>query len=297
MEGRKGTQAPVALAVAALLLCPGTVRARPGQDAGASNPPPSLTLADAGREFLRDAGLIWSSPARIKTRDVAPLLALAAAAAVLVSADERTRDAVQGYAGRHAWVGHVGPVVTVMGYEGAWGTAGAFFGLGLLLKDERAKETGYLAASAMAQSFLVGSVLKGLAGRQRPFDEDGVDHWWGPRGFVGRFESGMSGKYDSFPSGHTTNAFAMATIIAHQYRRQVWIPVVAYAVATGVGLSRMTLDRHWSSDVLCGAVLGHAVARLVLRTHDRPGRLAPSLACLRQGFALTLVYDLGPSGL
>ncbi|MGZ5555581.1 MAG: hypothetical protein ACXW3H_07515, partial [Candidatus Aminicenantales bacterium] len=47
-------------------------------------------------------------------------------------------------------------------------TAGAFFGTGLLFKDTRARDTGYLAASAILQSFLVDNVLKGLTGRQRP---------------------------------------------------------------------------------------------------------------------------------
>jgi membrane-associated phospholipid phosphatase len=296
MDGRKGIRAPVAGAVVFLLLWPGSVGAQSREKSHVSQDTPSLTLEAAGREFLRDAGLIWSSPARIRTRDIAPLLAIAAAAAFLVSADERTRDSVQGFADRYPWVGDVGRVVMVIGNEGAWGAAGAFFGLGLLLKDERAKETGYLAASAMAQAFLVDNVIKGLTGRQRPFYADGADHWWGPKGFFGRFESGNAGKFASFPSGHATSAFALATVIAHQYRRTVWVPLAAYAVATGVGLSRMALDRHWSSDVFCGAVLGHAVAHLVLRNHDRPRRLLPSLACSRRGIALTLVYDLGPSG-
>src|SRR5512137_1474212 len=123
MDGKKRSRAPVAAAVIIVWLWPGIVRAQSGLESGRPPERPSLTLAEAGGEFLRDAGLIWSSPARIRARDIAPLLALAAATAVLVSADERTRNAVQGYAARHSWVGDVGPVVTLMGNEGAWGTA------------------------------------------------------------------------------------------------------------------------------------------------------------------------------
>ena len=60
----------------------------------------SLTLERAGRDFLDDAGRIWSAPFRVKKRDIAPLLVLAATASFLVAADERVRDTVQGYAER-----------------------------------------------------------------------------------------------------------------------------------------------------------------------------------------------------
>ena len=256
-----------------------------------------LTLAQAGRDFLSDEGRIWSSPARIKTRDIAPLLAVGAAAAFLIAADERVRDSVQEYAGSHPWVGDVGPAVSHMGDLGAWATAGAFFGFGLLFKNERARDTGYLAAAAIVHCVIVGTVAKGLSGRQRPSFEDGEDHWWGPVGFVKRTEEGLSDKYESFWSGHTANAFSLATVVALQYRHKAWVPYVAYAVAAGVGLSRMTMDKHWASDVFCGALLGHAIARLVVRRFDRRRRLVPMLACSRHGVSLSIVYDLAPAGI
>jgi membrane-associated phospholipid phosphatase len=250
----------------------------------------SLTLKSGGRDFLDDAGRIWSAPSRIKKRDIVPLLTLAASASFLVAADERARDTVQGYAEKHTWVGDVGPALTHMGDIGAWATAGAFFGAGLVFKDAKARDTGFLAASAMAQTFLVDKVLKGLTGRQRPFIADGVDHWSGPAGFFKQFDGVLAGRYASFPSGHTATAFSLATVIALRYPRPVWVPILAYAVASGVGLSRMALDRHWASDVVCGAVLGHAIARLVVRDHDRRQRLVPTLVCSRRGIALNLVY-------
>jgi hypothetical protein len=93
----------------------------------------------------------------------------------LIAADEGIRDGVQSFAKKHSWVGDVGPVVTQMGSIGAWATAGAFFGAGLIFKDEKARDTRYLAASAMAQTFLVKNVMKSLSGRQRPYVADGVD--------------------------------------------------------------------------------------------------------------------------
>jgi membrane-associated phospholipid phosphatase len=246
------------------------------------------------REFLKDAGKIWTAPFRLKEKDVAPLVVLTAATAFLIAADEGLRDGVQDFAGARPWVGEAASAVTAMGGPGAWAAAGAFFGAGLLFRDAKARETGALAMSAMLQTFLVDNFLKGLTGRQRPFYADGEDHWSGPVGFVRRFDAGAAGGYVSFPSGHTATAFALATVVAMQYRRETWVPVLAYAVAGSVGLSRMALDRHWASDVLVGAVLGHVVARLVVRNHERRRRIVPVVACTGRGVALGIFWDPGP---
>jgi membrane-associated phospholipid phosphatase len=255
-----------------------------------------LTLKQAGKDFLSDAGRIWSSPARVKNRSVGPLIVLAAATTFLIAADEPIRDRVQSYAERHAWVGDVSPVITQLGGPAGFATAGAFFGAGLLFKDVRARDTGYLAASAILQCFLVDNVLKGLTGRQRPFVASGEDHWAGPAAIVKRLEGADANRYGSFPSGHSASAFSLATVVALQYRHCGWVPVVAYSLAAGVGLSRMALDKHWASDVLVGAVVGHMVARLVVRDHERRRRIVPLLACTGRGIALSVFCDLDPDG-
>ncbi|MDO9373978.1 MAG: phosphatase PAP2 family protein [Ferruginibacter sp.] len=59
----------------------------------------------------------------------------------------------------------------------------------------------------------------------------------------------------SFPSGHTSFAFATATSFAIQYKK--WYVVVpAYLWAGSVGYSRMYLGKHYPSDVLGGAIVG-----------------------------------------
>ena len=258
----------------------------------ASDQADRLTPGLAGREFLGDAGRIWSSPARIGDKDVLPLIGLVAAATFLIAADEPIRDGVKKFADRHTWVGDVSSVVTQAGGLAGFATAGAFFGVGLVFKDTRARDTGYLAASAMLQCFIVDAAAKSLSGRRRPFVADGADHWAGPAAFFKRFEKGQWDSYSSFPSGHSAAAFSLATVVALQYRHTGWVPVVAYTLAGGVGLSRMALDRHWASDVFVGAVVGHLVARLVVRNHERYRRVAPMIACTGRGFAISLTYDL-----
>jgi len=61
-----------------------------------------------------------------------------------------------------------------------------------------------------------------------------------------------------------------------------------------VGLSRVTMDRHWMSDVFVGAVVGHLVARLVVRNHARRQRLVPVLGCSGRGITVGFHYNLDP---
>jgi membrane-associated phospholipid phosphatase len=62
---------------------------------------------------------------------------------------------------------------------------------------------------------------------------------------------------NSFPSGHTANAFFGATILAKEYSdKSVLIAIGGYSVATATGVFRMLNNRHWASDVLVGAGIG-----------------------------------------
>jgi len=294
--------ATVALLILSLLAVPLAAQETPGKSPPAakrSTGRPGETknspvLKKAARDFVEDTGRIWSSPFRIKERHVAPLILVTAAAGFLIAADEGIRNGFKGYTDEHGWVQDVGPVITQMGTLGAAATAGIFFGAGLIFKDERARDTGYLAASAIVQTFLVDHFIKGISGRQRPFAADGEDHWAGPAGFFKRYDPDYDGLYDSFPSGHSATAFSVATVVALQYRHRPWVPVLAYTIAAGVGLSRVTEDRHWMSDVFVGAVIGHLVARLVVRSHTRRQRLVPVLGCSGRGITLGFHYHLDP---
>lgn len=69
---------------------------------------------------------------------------------------------------------------------------------------------------------------------------------------------------NSFPSGHTFTAFVGAEIIRREYGEEhPWLAVVAYGVATLVGVMRVYNNRHWAGDVLAGAGLGILSTTLV----------------------------------
>ena len=93
-------------------------------------------------------------------------------------------------------------------------------------------------ARALVFSTTVSSVMKYAVGRPRP---------------------GSSRDHYSFPSGHTTTAFATATSVAYAYGWEG--AVIAYPLAIFVGLSRLADDAHWGSDVVAGAFIGFWAAR------------------------------------
>ncbi len=67
----------------------------------------------------------------------------------------------------------------------------------------------------------------------------------------------------SFPSGHTSNAFAWATVANQHYGPRAGVP--AYVAASLIGVSRIRKDKHYLSDVIAGASVGYIVGRSVVR--------------------------------
>ncbi len=91
----------------------------------------------------------------------------------------------------------------------------------------------------------------------------------------------------SFPSGHTANAFAGATILSMEYQENYhWVPCVAYGTASLVGGMRILNNRHYLSDVLFGAGLGILSMKLAYWTHQYKWNLPKS-----EKDPLTILYQ------
>jgi hypothetical protein len=73
----------------------------------------------------------------------------------------------------------------------------------------------------------------------------------------------------SFPSGHSAQAFLAAAMIQKEFgSKSVWYPIAAYAVATSVGALRILNNKHYASDVLVGAGIGILSVQLAYWTHQ-----------------------------
>jgi membrane-associated phospholipid phosphatase len=169
------------------------------------------------------------------------------------------------------------------------GAGGLFTLTGLITGNKKTEQTGLIILQTWLNAGLIVQAGKMLTGRQRPSFDAGIDRWRGFPASLNRYRGEPVSKYDAFPSGHTIEAWALATVIAEQYHDIKIVPVVSYTLATGVGLSRVTEDAHWLSDVILGAAMGYGIGRFMVREHqDTNWTLLPAAGGRNSN--LTLVY-------
>jgi membrane-associated phospholipid phosphatase len=148
------------------------------------------------------------------------------------------------------------------GVYGLSAAAGGIFVTGLITHNEHATDTGIRSAEASIDSAILYSALKAVLARQRPYTAQGEGKF-----FSGNWTSG------SFPSGHATFAWTLATVMAHEYPN--WpMRLLMYGVATAVSTTRVTGGVHFPSDVFAGSVIGFGVGTFVSHK-DRQKLIVP----------------------
>ena len=154
---------------------------------------------------------------------------------------------------------------------GVFVAAPAVYLAGRWSHNDKMKDLGWHTTEAVIVGAAITEVLKGVVGRSRPF----VTADTNPHDF--KFGAGFtSGARQSFPSGHTTIAFAAAAAasseVSRMWPKMTWIvgPIL-YTSAGFVGLARMYQSQHWASDVVLGAGIGTFAGLKVVRyTHAHP---------------------------
>lgn len=218
----------------------------------------------------------FTKPFHMNKKDWGNFGKFAAVTVALSFADEPIQKAALKLRNRNTGVNSVSKYVTNFGglYEGY--TLAALGAYGFIFKNEKMKTTTLLATQAYITGSALESVLKFLSGRTRPsYYEPGVEAE--PR-FLGPFSKtakDANGKkvYSSFPSGHTTVAFAAATVFASEYKNKPIVPVIAYTAATLIGISRITENKHWTTDVVVGAAVGFLSGKNVVNNYHRYAKL------------------------
>jgi hypothetical protein len=202
-----------------------------------------------------DVKEVFTAPARWDTRDWLVLGGVAAGIGTVAVFDEDLQRAIQRNRGNT--VKDIFDGVEPLGNEYAIGVVGTFYLAGEIFKDPRAKTTALDAISASAiASGIVTNSLKYVIGRSRPIDREGT-YTFQP----------FSGK-DSFSSGHTSEAFALASVISEHYDSR-WVQITSYGLASMVGYARLMDNRHWTSDVLAGAAIGTFVGKTVVHFNQK----------------------------
>ncbi|SRR5581483_4709883 len=209
---------------------------------------------------LADVKETFTAPARWDKRDWLIFGGVVAGIGTVAVFDEDIQRAVQ--RNRNGTLNDISNAIQPFGQEYVPGVLGAFYLGGAFFNDERAKVVALDGASAsIIASGLILYPLKYAVGRSRPGDNRGAYHFQ------------PFGGSDSFPSGHTTEAFVLATVIAEHYD-SIWIKIGSYGVASMVGYARMNNNYHWASDVLAGAAIGTFVSHVVVHYNQKHWRVA-----------------------
>ncbi len=166
---------------------------------------------------------------RVKNHDTLNLLG----AGVIAIATARTQDEEM----RDAWRDNqrMSPEIANLGDKFGVYAISAFIAGGQYLFD---RDNSYHHMRSLVAVTVIGGAMKFTFNRERPNRLD-------------RF---------SLPSGHTYSAFATASSLQHTYGWKVG--AIVYPIAAVVGLSRITDDYHWLSDVTAGAVLGTLIGHI-----------------------------------
>ena len=209
-------------------------------------------------QFGRESYLFIRQPLRWKGKDWIYPGALAVGTALLTLADQPLRNATQGDQNYYYNVAIEGGRI-----YGEWysivGLAGSFGVYGLLARDTTAKKIAIELLQAGIYSEAVTFLLKISVGRARPYTNEG------PKSF--HPFTGLNTDYNSFPSGHSTSAFALSTIMS-RHANSTALKILAYVPAGFTLFSRIYQDKHWISDELLGACVGFFVGNWVVDLHE-----------------------------
>ena len=215
------------------------------------SPTPSLER-DFLKNILRDQKAIWTAPLHLERKDAKWAIPAGMGLMALFTTDRITGDEI----------GEPNDQVTasrIISYGGSLyvlaPTAATFYLVGREKDDARARETGILSGEAMIDSLIVSTALKGITQRARPADGNERSEF---------FDGG-----DSFPSGHSIQAWSVATVIANEYHDHRIVPFLAYGIASAVSVARVTAHKHYISDVLVGSGLGYGIGKYVYSSHHR----------------------------
>lgn len=222
---------------------PGAYALQPGED------PENRLVSPFLKHLATDQKEFWTSPARLRVKDLKWIAPLAGVTAAFIASDSW-------------WAKQVNPShaqtslhISDYGAYSMIGLGGASFLFGHMTHNDHLQEAGLLSGEAAINSAAVAYLLKGVTERQRPLDGNGH----------GNFLQGGA----SFPSEHSAIAWSVASVWAHEYPG--WLSqMAAYGLATAITVTRVTAQQHFPADVIVGGALGWYFGRQVYRAHHDP---------------------------
>jgi membrane-associated phospholipid phosphatase len=220
---------------------------------------PETLLAQEAKPFQnfpKDQLHIWTSPLRVERKQLPWLIAFGAGAAALIAADKHISNQLPNSESQIRW----GTRLSRTGSSyGVLAIGGGLFAASAIRHDTRMRRTAFASLESLGNSLALTYGLKLITSRERPGSGSGQGHFWS--GYGDAF-----GGNKSFPSGHAMESWAVASVIAHEYKDKAYVPWLAYGFASMVSASRVAAQRHYVSDVAIGATAGYLIGKLV---HNR----------------------------
>lgn len=208
-------------------------------------------------QFSHESFLFVKQPTKWHGRDWLKAGVVTAATLAVMPFDQQITNSTQGYQSYY----HSAPVEGGRMY-GEWysiiGVAGAVGVFGLIGRDSTAKKMSIELLQAGLYSELITTVLKVAIGRARP-ETTNDSFTYSP--------FNLTYAYHSMPSGHTTSAVALSTILS-RHAHSITLKILAYTPAALTMFSRIYQDHHWLSDEILAAAIGYFVANWVVDLHE-----------------------------
>src|SRR6185503_13314017 len=206
-----------------------------------ASPTPSLEK-EFFKNVLRDQKAIWTAPLHLHGEDAKWMVPFGIGSMALITTDRITGDEMAEF-DRQVKASRI---VSYGGSTyGIGAVAATFYLVGRKTNNSRARETGLLSAEASIDGLIVSNALKGITQRARPL--------------TGRERSEFFDGGSSFPSGHSIQAWAVATVIANEYKDHRAVQIAAYGTAAAVSFARFAEHKHYLSDVIAGSAIGWGI--------------------------------------
>lgn len=243
-------------------------------------------LVEDAEIFLEDGVSFFTSPFRFSVSDWLLTAGAAGGSYLLMHADQEIKNKI-GRLNAETLNGDFWDFPTsygIIAYANIFSLT--TYAVGLFSREDEIRKLGRLLFESISYSGILVMSARIIAGRERPYSGEGPWKWRGPT---------LDNEIQSFPSGHTTVAFALSTVLA-EYFDSIWSRAVFYGTAGLTAYARVLNNQHWFSDVVVGALIGIVSGLHVMtREHERNTgeknftgiKITPSL----NGISFTCYFD------
>ena len=215
------------------------------------------TVKSDFNDFFNSGLGILKSPLNFQTKDYLILGAVVGTTALSFLADNKIRneignirsDKLNNYTRPGEFYGRV--------YLATYFSGAVYLG-GHILGNSEIRKTGLILIEAVLINGMITEVLKIGFGRSRPLEKEGNVDFDGLK---------FNNPDNSFPSGHTSTAFTISTVLAERIKNP-FVSVILYSLAGLTAFQRIYSDNHWFSDTILGAAIGIFVGHSLVSLHE-----------------------------